>query len=125
MQFPIQSCDSLSNRTQRVVMLGEFSPSVVADADEQIEAVAVPLDTHAARLPMINKCQDCTSHNCPSSVCHFSRKSTSRRGWLNELNIQIAVPYKRPQVCSQPGKGTDHWLKHRFTLLIGRRPPVN
>ena len=76
-------------------MNGELTLAVIPDTDEEVEAVAVPLDPHSLGLPSVDESQNCTPHNGAGGMSDLTGEGASG-GWrFHELYVQFSEPRQR------------------------------
>ena len=106
-------------------MGGQLPTPVVADVDEEVEPVAVPLDADPVRLALIHEREHGAPHDGARGVRDLAGECPARRGRLDELYVEIAVTDEGPQVVPEPGEGADDGFDEAVPELVARRAEIH
>jgi peptide/nickel transport system substrate-binding protein len=117
-ELPVEPAHALGDRAQGVVAGRQLAPAVVADLDEQVEPVAVPLDPHPARLLRLHERQHGAPHDRAGRVRHLAGEGAPGGGRLDELHVEVAEAHERAQVAPEPRERAHDGLQHRAALLV-------
>ena len=100
-------------------MDGEFTLTVIPDADEEVEPVAIPWDSHSLGLPSVDKGQRRTTHNGARGVSNLTggRAPGGRR--FHELDVQFSEPRQGSWILPQAGKSSNDRFERPAALLVG------
>jgi MoxR-like ATPase len=96
----------LHDRTERIVVRVDVASTVVTDTDEQVEAVAPPLDPHPSGVAGIDEGEHGVAHDRTGGMRDLARKRAAVRGRRDELYIEVSVAQQRSEVPAQPFERT-------------------
>lgn len=99
-------------------MSSELARPVIANSDEEIQPVAVPLDPDPPRLPAVDDGQYCTAYDCTRRVSDLSWERSAVRWRLHELDVKFTESNERTKVALEALEGTRHRLQTRALLVI-------
>ena len=88
----------------------EVTRSIIANVDQQVASIAIPLHTHSTHAGLFNKCQNRTPHDRAARVGDFSGKGSSVDRRLDELDVEIAKAGERAKIVLQALKSFGNWL---------------
>ena len=94
-------------------MHGELAAPVVADADQQVQAVAVPLDAHPTGLARVDEREHRAADDRPRRVRDLAGQRSAGRRRLDELHVEVAEPHERPEVAAKSRERADDRLEQR------------
>ncbi|KZX19674.1 hypothetical protein ACH61_03230 [Rathayibacter tanaceti] len=125
LEVAVEPPHPLRDRAERLIVGGQFAPAVVADLNQQVHAVAVPLDPHPPRLLRLDEREHRAPHDRARRVRDLARECSPVRGRLHELHVEVGEPHQWAQVAAEARKGADHRFQHRAALLVGRGAQVD
>lgn len=106
-------------------MTSQFPATIVANADQQIQAIAIPLDPHTPGFSLVDEGEHGVADDGSGLVRDLSWERPPGSGRLDELHVQITVPHERAKIAAQTGERADDRFEQRAALLIGRHPQTD
>ena len=106
-------------------MDGQVTFPVVADTDEEIEAVAIPLDAYPSDVSPVDEGKHRTPYDRSSRMSDLARERPTRGGWFDELDVQIPEPFQGSQIILHPSKRARDGLEQVTSTFVGVHPELN
>ena len=99
----------------------EVTRAVVANVNEQVAAVAVPLHAHPGDTGLLDQGEHGAAHDGPGFVGDLAGQRSPVHRRLDELYVEVAEAHERAQVIAQPFEGTHDGFLGEAAIEVAHR----